>query len=185
MMKDLIHDTIRNTVLDACIRAIGKYGMTGATLANIAKEAGISKGGMFYYFKTKQEILQGIIKRYESGVLAKRDKIYSEMPKGRNYLLKATILALAYHPERVNESPPSMMGLFEDPGLRERMVQIHIKTFEDVAKGSPYPERIALIMMAFDGWWLSQQLGGEIYSEECIKKSFDQLCHLIETTDLG
>src|SRR5882757_2739582 len=61
-----------------------RYGYAGAALADIAKEAKVPLGNVYYYFKTKDEIGQAIVDLHVSRLrklLQELDRLDS--PKGR------------------------------------------------------------------------------------------------------
>lgn len=57
-------DDVRNIILDATEQLMASNSIDSLSLASIAKAAGISKGTLYYYYKTKDEILLGIMDRY-------------------------------------------------------------------------------------------------------------------------
>lgn len=59
-------------ILDICEKLFYLKGYTGTTIAEIIKEAGIAKGTFYYYFKSKEDIMDAVIKRY---VKSECDKI--------------------------------------------------------------------------------------------------------------
>lgn len=50
----------RQQIIEAAIRAIAKWGYQGATLAVIAKEAGLSQGPRQYYFPDKVDLMVAV-----------------------------------------------------------------------------------------------------------------------------
>jgi AcrR family transcriptional regulator len=74
---------IRAKIIAAAQKAIAEHGVSNTTLQIIADGAGISKGSLYYYFKTKDSILYGvveedfrisrrIIQQYRAGKLDKK-----------------------------------------------------------------------------------------------------------------
>ncbi|WP_062350622.1 TetR/AcrR family transcriptional regulator [Bacillus kwashiorkori] len=57
MPKIVNHDNRRKLIGEAVWRVILKDGMKGATVRNIAKEAGLSLGSLRHYFKSQEELL--------------------------------------------------------------------------------------------------------------------------------
>ena len=51
----------RAVLLRAAANVIGRHGFTGATVDKIAKEAGVSKGNLYYHFKTKADIATSVL----------------------------------------------------------------------------------------------------------------------------
>ncbi|MGL5733946.1 MAG: TetR/AcrR family transcriptional regulator [Beijerinckiaceae bacterium] len=53
----------RDQILDAAERCFGRAGFHPTTMAEICREAGVSAGGAYLYFKSKEELIAGIIER--------------------------------------------------------------------------------------------------------------------------
>lgn len=54
----------REKLLDALERIITTSGPGAVTLASVAEVAGVSKGGLLYHFKSKEELLAGLAARF-------------------------------------------------------------------------------------------------------------------------
>lgn len=53
----------RGRILDAATRLLVREGGDAVTIAAVAKEAGVSKGGLFYHFASKELLIEGLIAR--------------------------------------------------------------------------------------------------------------------------
>ena len=51
----------RSTILSAALRVFARYGVSAATLDDIATEAGISRGALCWHYRTKDDLLRTII----------------------------------------------------------------------------------------------------------------------------
>jgi len=54
----------RSEILAAAARVFARQGFEGASMNDIIAEAGISKGGVYWYFKSKDEIIGTIVRNY-------------------------------------------------------------------------------------------------------------------------
>ena len=63
MPKEVDHQARRRELADAACRVIGRHGLAGATLAQVAEESGWSIGSMRYYFPSKDELLASALRR--------------------------------------------------------------------------------------------------------------------------
>ena len=54
-------EATRAKLLEAAKKEIGLYGYAGATVDAIASQAGVSKGVVYYYFKTKSDIATSVL----------------------------------------------------------------------------------------------------------------------------
>jgi AcrR family transcriptional regulator len=53
----------RPQIIDAAIRVFTRKGYRNATMPDVAREAGLSVGGVYWYFKSKDEIIAAILQR--------------------------------------------------------------------------------------------------------------------------
>lgn len=57
MTKRVTEEIRRQQILESAIRCISRQGYHQTTMDNIASEAGLSKGSLYWYFKSKDDIL--------------------------------------------------------------------------------------------------------------------------------
>jgi TetR/AcrR family transcriptional repressor of uid operon len=69
----------REQILDAAQRCFARDGFHNTTMAVICREAGISPGALYLYFKSKEELIEGICEREKSN-FAKDLAAISEAP---------------------------------------------------------------------------------------------------------
>ncbi len=62
MTKRETKEIRRQQILESAIRCISKHGYHQTTMDDIASEAALSKGSLYWYFKSKEEILADICK---------------------------------------------------------------------------------------------------------------------------
>ena len=53
----------REQIIDAAMRVFSQKGFTGATNKDIAREASITPGLIYYYFESKEKLLEAVIER--------------------------------------------------------------------------------------------------------------------------
>jgi AcrR family transcriptional regulator len=56
----------RRRILEAALRAAARWGYRGATMERIGEEAGISGAGIYWYFRSKEELLGAILETYSA-----------------------------------------------------------------------------------------------------------------------
>jgi len=64
MKKEEKRETTKKKILNAFFHIILKKGFSRATTREIAKEAGVSEGAIFYHFKDKQNLFESMIDEY-------------------------------------------------------------------------------------------------------------------------
>jgi AcrR family transcriptional regulator len=70
----------RKAILDSALELFSKRGFANTTTLDIAKEAGISKGLIYNYFHTKEEILESILEQGFERTIGLMNQIRSEVP---------------------------------------------------------------------------------------------------------
>lgn len=75
MPKIVDHEERRNEIAEATWRVIVNLGMKGATVRNIAKEAGLSLGALRHYFATQDELLTFAMKLVKEKATARINEI--------------------------------------------------------------------------------------------------------------
>ena len=58
--------TTRDRILNALQRILVDEGSSGVTLEKVAAEAGVSKGGLLYHFKSKSDLYDGLARRHRT-----------------------------------------------------------------------------------------------------------------------
>ena len=62
-------ETVREKIIDEAIKLFLANGFVGSTIADLVEGIGVAKGTVYWYFKSKNDILGGILDRYESQFL--------------------------------------------------------------------------------------------------------------------
>src|SRR5262245_18491468 len=59
----VVTDFRRSQILDAARENFAKHGLAGTTVDGIAKRAGVAKGTVYLYYRSKDEILRQVLTR--------------------------------------------------------------------------------------------------------------------------
>ena len=54
---------LRATLLDAAEAVVARQGIANLTLESVAAEAGMSKGGLLHHFRTKDRLIEALVRR--------------------------------------------------------------------------------------------------------------------------
>lgn len=105
-------------ILDTAEQLFSDKGYRGTTISDIAKTMGTAQGMLYYYFKSKEEILEALINRQSTSILSAAKNIaYSET------IAPSTKIELVIH--TVLQGVQYKGGLFLD--LLHDEQQLHIK----------------------------------------------------------
>lgn len=68
----------KNEILDAAGELFGQRGFDGTSTADILEKVGIARGTLYYHFKSKEDIMDALIKRSSSQMLSAAVKIAAD-----------------------------------------------------------------------------------------------------------
>lgn len=68
----------RDVILDSANKMFTRKGFNGTSVGEIAKEAGLSKASLYYYYESKDEILYELVKRTLLNVMNYIDQSFSD-----------------------------------------------------------------------------------------------------------
>lgn len=74
--------TTKEKILKACLKIASKEGTKGTSMSKIANEVGISKSSLYYYYKTKDEMILDMYNTFRNQKTTK-----FELPKNQDPLL--------------------------------------------------------------------------------------------------
>lgn len=81
MAKIVDKEQKKAEILDAAVRVLGRKGIAGTKIQDIADEAGIGKGTIYLYFRNKEEVLTSILERHvSSGSVQMQESMCSSVP---------------------------------------------------------------------------------------------------------
>jgi AcrR family transcriptional regulator len=124
-------------IVDAMRASVAKRGAAGSTFDHVAREAGVSRGLLHYYFGTKEQLLVEVVRRDSDIRLAALDAAIASAHTGDD-LLAALVSSL----EDLVERDPSFVALhFElftsarrTPEIAAELAALHRRIREHVAE---------------------------------------------------
>ncbi|TDC18900.1 TetR family transcriptional regulator [Streptomyces sp. 8K308] len=151
----------RNLILDAAIRVTERDGITALTLEAAAEEAGVTKGGLMYHFRTRDELLLAI-QRHLATALERRLAAALGKP-----LEEASPREAAATYVRVGGATPAskaelafMVESVTHPGLAEVWDELMARWAPVPQEPTPEDVDLLLARLAADGLWLNDATGG-------------------------
>lgn len=151
------HDVRRNEILDKAAYLFEKNGYNRTTVNDILCEVNIAKGTFYYYFKSKEEVMDAILDRYLELALEKAEAVKMSKDLTPTEKLLQVILAL-----RMSESKGGVIEELHNPenalmhqktitgvvmGLTPIMADIVKEGIEAGDFTTPFPEQIIQIML--------------------------------------
>jgi len=171
----------RDSILTAASHIVQTEGILELTLEAVAKQAGLSKGGLLYHFPSKEELISGMVDHVIAHYIDNIEKEAEQDPvvKGRwtRAFIKETfhqgvtsqkmnaglLAAAAYNPEflqPMQDAYSDWKQKIEDDGLEETTATI--------------------LRLAVDGLWFSELFGLAPLSTEQRENVYKRLMKLTE-----
>ncbi|MGA3602056.1 TetR/AcrR family transcriptional regulator [Lysinibacillus agricola] len=84
----------RNEILDAADELFGQKGFDGTSTNDILEKVGIARGTLYYHFKSKEDIMDALIERYNVQILGVAKAIASDKSIPVNERIVRVVMAL-------------------------------------------------------------------------------------------
>ncbi|MCC8167440.1 MAG: TetR/AcrR family transcriptional regulator [Planctomycetes bacterium] len=143
----------RTAILKAANRVMRKNGLHGTTISAVAAEAGMTKGGVLYYFRNKQELLETVITRYEALAAARNMEIMATLPDEPGRVIRATVLTMLDLLETPSEDMHSGVGFLGDETYRKIIGAMRMRMFSELGKLVEDKSLLTTIIFIIDGIW--------------------------------
>lgn len=129
----------RDRILAAASRVFARYGYDGATLDQVAADAGLTKGAVYWHFASKSDLFLALLEenvRRGSRESAQAVRGRADIPDRVQRL--AAILADQFAAGQANPDWPRLFLEFaasagRDPAVRERLGELYGATYEIIA----------------------------------------------------
>jgi AcrR family transcriptional regulator len=149
-------DTKRR-LLDAAAAVVRRDGAKALTLDAVAAEAGVSKGGLLYHFKTKRDLLDAML----DGWVEEFGTEIAAAEEGRGFAhgyVKASDMTHWAAAERAIEFG-FLAALVDEPATLERVRARYAAWQNQLAGQAADPVDATVARLAADGLWLNDLLG--------------------------
>ncbi|MFT9408563.1 TetR/AcrR family transcriptional regulator [Acetobacter fabarum] len=151
----------RSIALQAALGIITSEGATKLTMDAIARESGISKGGVLHHFKNKESVLKALLARQiENGDLIFSQCLQRASSESKNPALTAQIMTLHEAANHPNSTAFALAGAMADaPELLEEVRSVEAQRVEQMTAVSLNKNETLLRWAAAKGLALSAMLG--------------------------
>jgi len=150
----------RLVLLVSAEKIISRDGVANLTLEAVAREAGISKGGLLYHFPSKRDLIAGLISHQRTLFEERVEAELEQEPDAPGRRLRAYIRASA----RTRQSPSYSAGIIASIATDPSLLALVRERFESwrewMSEDGVDPTVVALIHLSLDGWrlWRTFQL---------------------------
>jgi AcrR family transcriptional regulator len=178
MKQKEISRSTKINILNAANKVILDKGADALTLEAVAKEAGVSKGGLLYHFPSKSRLIQGMIESMIAGVDA---TLQEELVNSSGDYMEAYIQAsfkTKTGPEQISYA--LFAAISHDPELIKPLRARFFKMQNEIVAAATSEEIGTIIRLALDGLWISDLFGFAPPSPELRVKMLDVLLDIAQ-----
>jgi AcrR family transcriptional regulator len=124
-------------IIEAMRSSVARRGISGSTFEHVAREAGVSRGLLHYYFGTKEALLVEVVKRDTEHRIARLDEPLGKA-KTAEEILQALVVSLE---ESIQHEPGFWVLIFElftagrrNPEIQREVGELFNRTRDHVAE---------------------------------------------------
>ncbi|EXF24984.1 TetR family transcriptional regulator [Nesterenkonia sp. AN1] len=155
-------------------------GERSATLEAIAARAGVSKGGLTYHFRSKDELAAALFERLQSLVEADLAVMRSDPSRAADYYIRSS-LEVESPLERCNMAV-TRLAQGSHPEANELLARCRTQWFEVLMDAVGHEDMVHLVMLLGDGIYFNASLTGTgAMPEETDPATIDRIVRLIGT----
>jgi AcrR family transcriptional regulator len=153
----------RTVILDAADAVVAERGVASLTFDEVARQAGVSRGGVLYHFASKEALTEAMVQRFidRFDVAVAKAAAQDRQPIGRN--TRAYLLATLGEPPLTGELFDKANGaitaaLANFPERLEPVREQSARSQRFVESDTIDPVLATIIRLAIDGLWLAENL---------------------------
>ena len=172
----------REAILQAAERIVARHGPASLTLESAAAEANVSKGGLFYHFRSKEVLLQEMIRRALRQLGEEREKVADSLSCERNAVMKAHIIGTLRHLEGQQPVLAAVIAaIANNPKLVDPMRESFKDDFQTLCSSlSLSMEDTAILFLAAQGLLLLELLHLSFLTPSQIRKVTERMLQQVE-----
>lgn len=152
--------TLKETLLDAAETVASREGVSRLTFDAVAAEAGVSKGGLLHHFSSKDQLIEGMVKRSAEQWRHFYLDAYERAPEGPGRMARALLQSGFLEDDSWTEPlrrnfASVLAALVHDPSLVLCMREANSELYGYLRNDGLPPGVSEAVGAAIDGIWLS------------------------------
>ncbi|WP_117170037.1 TetR/AcrR family transcriptional regulator [Paraliobacillus sediminis] len=144
-------------ILHAASKIVSERGIFNLTLEAVAKEAGISKGGLLYHFPSKEALVEGMVEHLAHNYQEKIETNAKADPVEKGKWIRAYV-EVTFNQMYKNTDMHS--GLLAAKAVNEKLLdpirELYTQWQYDIENEGLDPIKSTIIRLATDGIWLTE-----------------------------
>jgi|SRR5882757_2156831 len=173
----------RDRILDAALELVGDVGVPAITLDGVAARAGVSKGGLLYHFRFKEELLIAANEHLVRKRTAARDAEAKNLPESKVRRLKAYVLASVRDGSGTDRAGSKLVVAGSMTAESAEPIRRYFKDrFPPFAEDVGF-DRAALVHAATEGLWFMDVLRLSPFSAKQRAQLVDLIVSIVDGAD--
>jgi AcrR family transcriptional regulator len=170
----------RETVLRAAAQIIAHQGISAFTIDAVAREAGVTKGGVLHHFPTKEDLVSGLIDQVISIFnMRLQEELTAEPSDVPGRWLRAYIRTVFAAPYDVNNLIPALAAaVATDHQTLDRIRRSFEESQRAAVEDGIDPVQATVIRLAVDGLVFTRALSVDVLDRETSGQVYDKLLRL-------
>lgn len=154
----------RRGLLDAAARVVLAEGGAALTLDAVAREAGVSKGGLLYHFPSKARLVgalvEHLVERFEAEVAAAHAEEIGVADAPGAWTRAWLRVAAGREVAELDRASAGLIAAFsEDPSLLDPLRAAHARWTARMEDDGLDPVDVMVVRLVLDGVWLARLAG--------------------------
>ncbi|WP_339315173.1 TetR/AcrR family transcriptional regulator [Paenibacillus sp. FSL R10-2734] len=169
----------RKTILIAASMIVKNNGVEKLTLEAVAKEAGVSKGGLLHHFPNKEALIKGMVEQLTNDFFTNvQEKVTSTSIEAGKWS-RAFTEALDEDIKEGKEIGTALTAaLFTNPDILSKFQNQYAVWQKNIENDGIDPVRSTIVRLAADGLWYSEMFGLGVLDEELRNKVIQELINM-------
>ncbi|PKL32866.1 MAG: hypothetical protein CVV45_10515 [Spirochaetae bacterium HGW-Spirochaetae-10] len=175
-------ETAREKILEAAYRVVQQHGAGHLTLENVAWEAGVSKGGLLYHFRSKDDLIRGMVEEHVRQEERHMHENLGEDPDAKailRFVIETAFEGRSGYDEDHEIGAALLPAILENPALLEPVENLicemnrKIDELKDPALGY-------ILRLALDGMHFTHMMGIGVIEDWQRKEVFKRMQQLVD-----
>lgn len=182
-MSKRIYQNSREKILETAKTILVEEGVGKLSTDNLILKSGLSKGGFFYHFKTKNDLINALSFKILQDMADAIQKLTEKDPKKKGATLRAYInFTLSKQNDEITAVCRSMLEVVFDKNNHD--MEMYKKFGQDLIKKSIAEgisrENVMHVFLVLDGYWYNDVFGNELFPKKEVRKYIKSLSKLTE-----
>ncbi len=172
----------RETVLKAAAQIIGRQGVSAFTIDAVAREAGVTKGGVLHHFPSKEDLINGLIEHVMNIFNTRlQEELKAEPEEAPGRWLRAYIRTVFSVQYDVNNLIPALAAaVAADHQTLDRIRRSFEQSQQAAVEDQLDPVQATIIRLAVDGLVFTRALSIDVLDNDTGQKVYDELFRLTQ-----